>query len=191
MNRLLTFDNPQTAAQIAAGGVGIIPTDTLYGMVASALQPQAVQRVYELKGRASSKPCIILIDRPERALEFGVPATELAMVRQYWPGALSVIFSTIDPRFAYLRRSLGVPPFRVPDRADLRDFLARSGPIIAPSANQEGETPVATIKEAQAAFGDSVDVYIDGGKLQGEPSTIVKVHADHNLEIIRQGSLHL
>lgn len=191
MPKITDFNDPLTIQSIIDGAVGVIPTETLYGLVASALQPQAVQRVYNLKQREASKPCIILIDTPERVLDFGILAEELALVQQYWPAPLSVIFSKLDDRFGYLRRELGNPPFRVPDSAALRSFLAKTGPLIAPSANKEGETPAADMTEIQEVFGNSIDFAIDGGQLTGAPSTLIKMQPDGTFAIIRQGVFQL
>ena len=189
MQSATTFADISLPGKIASGAIGIIPTDTLYGLVASARLPEAVAKTYSIKHRAAHKPCIILIDSPERALEFGVDPNALSKVIPYWPGPLSVIFDAISPRYDYLCRDLGAPPFRVPDRQDLREFLARTGPLIAPSANIESEPPAATIQEAQQAFGPLVDFYVDGGELRGAPSTVARVKNDGSFEIIRQGKM--
>lgn len=190
MTRVTRFDDSTLPQKIKEGAVGVIPTDTLYGLVASVLDPKAVQRVYDLKQREASKPCIVLIDRPERALEFGVPEAELEMVAPHWPGPLSVVFSKIDDRFAYLRRDIGEPPFRVPDDEGLRAFLAKTGPLIAPSANLEGQPPVKDMPEITEVFGDKIDFAVDGGEIEGPPSTLVKINADGSFSIIRQGAVH-
>ena len=171
----LTFTNPALAAQLIQGAVGVLPTDTLYGLVASALVPDAVARVYEIKGRSDHKPCIILVEGIAAIRQFGVPEAEIAQVAKYWPGALSVVFTHIDQQFAYLRRELGNPPFRVPGDAALRELLHRTGPLIAPSANLQGIVPATTIEAAKNAFGERVDFYVDGGRREGEPSTLVSV----------------
>lgn len=191
MPKITDFNDSLIIQHIKDGAVGVIPTETLYGLVASASQPKAVERVYELKRREASKPCIILIDKPERALDFGIPAEELALVRHYWPAPLSVIFSRLDDKFGYLRRELGNPPFRVPDSVELRTFLTKTGPLIAPSANKEGETPVADMTEIQEAFGTTIDFAIDGGQLTGAPSTLIKMQPNGTFTIIRQGVFQL
>lgn len=191
MNLLTHFADPAMPERLAAGAVGVMPTDTLYGLVASAYVPEAVERVYALKQRSAHKPCIILVDSPERIIEFGVSPEAIAQVTPYWPGPLSVIFESFDPAFGYLHRDLGNPPFRVPAHAQLREFLARSGPLIAPSANLENEPPAATIPEAEQMFGETIDFYIDGGRLQGEPSTVVKADDEGQLEVIRQGQVKI
>ena len=184
-----TFSS-EAAHALLRGAVGILPTDTLYGLVASATEPMAVERVYRLKGRDDNKPCIILVPEEASVAHFGVPTEEISQVARYWPGALSVIFSTIDKKYDYLIRDGKLPPFRIPDNAALRHFLHESGPIIAPSANKQGEQPVANIQSAQELFSDTIDFYIDGGVLRGHPSTLVRLQ-QRNMEVIRQGALKI
>lgn len=183
--------DPKLIKVLRQGQVGILPTDTLYGLVASAPSPQAVQRVYDLKGRSDHKPCIVLVDSVQTAQAFGMPRLELDAVAGYWPAPLSVIFSRLDEKFGYLRRELGWPPLRVPADPVLRDFLAESGPLVAPSANMQGQPPAQTVAEAEAVFGDRVDFYVDGGQRHGEPSTLVRVEKDGSLAVLRPGAFSL
>lgn len=180
----------EVAHALLRGAVGILPTDTLYGLVASATEPAAVDRVYHLKGRNADKPCIILVPDEAAILQFGVSANEIHRVSGYWPGALSVVFSSINKKYEYLIRDGKLPPFRIPDNKALRHFLQESGPIIAPSANEQGKQPVSTADAAERVFGDTVDFYIDGGTLQGYPSTVVRLTAGR-LEVIRQGAVDI
>lgn len=183
--------DPKLVSALHNGQVGVLPTDTLYGLVASARLPEAVQRVYDLKGRSDHKPCIILVDSVETARTLGMPLHELEVAAAYWPASLSVIFSSLDPRYEYLQRELGWPPLRVPADPDLRHFLAQSGPLIAPSANMQGEPPAQTIQEAERVFDERVDFYVDGGRRHGEPSTLVRVEADGTLAVLRHGAFKL
>ncbi len=84
------------------GGVGVIPTDTLYGLVASAGNPAAVERVYRLKGRAPDKPCIILISSLADLKKFGVNPnkTDLKLLAKLWPGPVSIfsLFLQLQPK---------------------------------------------------------------------------------------------
>ena len=99
---------------------------------------------------------------------------------------MSVIFPNIPDRFSYLHRGMGTLAFRIPDVSELRDMLRVSGPIIAPSANPEGMKPAETAEEAQSYFGDRADFFVDGGKLSGLPSTVVRLE-DDRFTVVRQG----
>ena len=179
----------EAAHLIARGGIGILPTDTLYGFVASARSPHAVERLYHARGRDERKPCIVLIEQLVDVEYFDVsfsPQVEL-MLQSFWPGAVSVIFPNISERFSYLHRGIGTLAFRVPDFVELRDFLHESGPIVAPSANPEGLKTAETIDEARRYFETSADFFVDGGTLSGEPSTLVRIEGG-KCRVLRQGA---
>jgi L-threonylcarbamoyladenylate synthase len=169
------------------GGVGVMPTDTLYGLVASASDETAIKRVYDLKGRTASKPCIILISGFDDLPHFGTTLTreQHNVLNNYWPGPVSVILPCGPLTQEYLHRGTQTLAFRIPKDARLRKFLQESGPLIAPSANPEGLPPATTAEEAKAYFGSSVDFYEDGGKRTGEPSTIITFDKNNRVVIVR------
>lgn len=162
------------------GGIGILPTDTLYGVVALALQKQAVERVYTLKGRAPNKPVLMLIHSPEELRQFGITLSpqQKEAASRHWPGPITLIFQCPNPEWEYLHRGHNSLAFRVPADEALRTFIEQSGPIIAPSANPEGMPPATKIEEARAYFGDSADFYIDAGVRNGNPSMILALAED-------------
>lgn len=172
---------------LAKGKVGVIPTDTLYGIVASAMNESAVGRVYALKKRAPTKPCIILISSIADLKIFGIELTEQqkSIVNTYWPGPVSIVMSCGDDVPEYLHGGTHTLAFRLPDDEKLIAFLLESGPLIAPSANPEGLPPATTTSEARQYFGDDVDFYIDGGVRAGEPSVLVMLGADGSVEVLR------
>ncbi len=169
------------------GGVGILPTDTLYGIMGSALLPEAVERIYELKRRDREKPLIVLVADIEDIERFGVVLSrELrGQLGQYWPGPYSLILPTVDDEFAYLHRGGGTIAFRLPDKDDLRELLRDVGPLVAPSANIEGKPPARTVEGARRYFGDDVDFYVDGGELSGKPSSILELDGE-KIKVIRE-----
>lgn len=174
---------------LKSGGVGIIPTDTLYGIVARAHDRAAVERVYEIKGRSPDKPCIILINRLERLSDFGISLSENErnILNKVWPGKVSVILPCTREDLTYLHRGTNTLAFRLPVDNKLQVFLSETGPLIAPSSNREGKSSAKTITEARDYFGEKVDFYIDGGELLGEPSTLIEIN-DAKLHILRAGS---
>ncbi len=174
--------------KIKAGGVGVIPTDTLYGLVGSAFSPQAVERIYELRQRDKDKPCIILISSLNDLAKFGVvlsPKLELHL-SEFWPGKVSIVFPVLDERFSYLHRGGKTLAFRFPYEKDLIEILNLTGPLIAPSANVQGLPPAKTIEEAENYFNTRVDFYQDGGELNGEPSAVIKFE-DDKMVVVRDG----
>ena len=174
------------------GAVGVMPTDTIYGIVCSALNEQSVERLYRIRERNEHKPCITLIPDASILALFGVTldAPLKEALARVWPGAVSVIVDCPDEQFAYLHRGTKSLAFRVPADKKLREFLRESGPVLAPSANPEGKSPARTIKEAKKYFGDKMDFYVDGGTLSNKPSTLVS-YQNGNIKVIRQGTGHI
>jgi len=168
-----------------------MPTDTLYGLVASAENPEAVERVYRLKGRAPDKPCIILIGSSADLKKFGVSPDKIdsKLLAKLWPGPVSVIFplpETSTEALTYLHRGTNTLSFRLPQSVSLRAALKKTGPLIAPSANPENSRPATTIVGARRYFGDTIDFYVAGGKLTGQPSTLVALQAG-KIIVVRPG----
>ncbi len=147
------------------GGVTVIPTDTIYGLVGSAFNELAVAKIYALKKRDLNKPLIILISDLADLKLFGVALTLVLekKLNKYWPGPVSLILPTANGNLA----------FRLPAKPELQELIKHTGPLVAPSANLEGEPPAETIEQAQNYFGDQVDFYLDGGQLQGKASTLI------------------
>ncbi len=164
------------AQRIAAGEVGVIPTDTLYGIVCSAFNEKAIEKIYELKKRNINKSVVILISDISDIKKFEINTSDeiLEKIEKFWPGPNSIIFPCQLEKFKYLHHGANEIAFRLPDNKNLIEFLKQTGPIIAPSANIEGLPPAKNIDEAQKYFGSNVDFYIDGGILDGQPSRLIK-----------------
>ncbi len=186
--------NAETVKIILRGGIGVIPTDTIYGIVCSAFSKKAVERVYRLRKRSPKKPVIVLISSRFGVRMFGADLDRRTsnILNNVWPGPISVIFPVSGLRspvskFRYLHRGKNAIAFRLPAKASLRKFLKMTGPLIAPSANLEGKKPARTAKEAQKYFGNKIDFYVDGGKLRSKPSTLVSFK-NGKLRVIRPGA---
>lgn len=80
--------------------------------------------------------------------------------------------------------------FRVPEKKELVTLLEQTGPLISTSANPEGEKPATNIKEAVGYFGDDVGIYLDEGKLESEPSTVIKID-DGKMRVLKQGAVEI
>lgn len=157
------------------GGVGVIPTDTIYGIVGPASEKKTVERIYKLRKRNPEKPFIILISAVSDLKKFGVKMDKYhqAFLKEAWPGPISVILAAPDKKLAYLHRGKKSLAFRLPSQAALRALIKKTGPLVAPSANWEGERPARTIKEAQKFFGPDVEFYMDAGRVVGKASTLI------------------
>ena len=180
------MQDESTIEFLAEGGMGILPTDTLYGLVTSALEPDSVERVYKIKQRDPSKPLIVLISDLEQVEQFGVILDDklIEQLQSYWPGRYSIVLPIVDEQFEYLSRGTDTIAFHLPDNDELRELIRNVGPIVAPSANPEGYPPATTVDEAQKYFGSDVDFYVDGGTLDGKPSTLLSIE-NGEVEVIR------
>lgn len=182
------FDTAKSQLQIP-DSVGVIPTDTVYGLVAHASDKVAVKRLYDLKLR-EGKPGTIIAASVEQLVEIGLKARYLKAVAQFWPGAVSVIIPC-GPELEYLHEGTNGLAVRIPADEDLRDFLKETGPLLTSSANHPGEPTASTVAEAKQYFTDKVDFYIDGGDLSDhKPSTIVRI-VDDAIEVVRQGAVNI
>ncbi len=197
---------------LAKGGIVIMPTDTLYGIVGQAQNSEAVERVYALRQRSPDKPCIILIGEIGELEKFSITLSEKQKIEleKCWPisaiadigqqRALSVILDCSDEKFSYLHRGTRTLAFRIPANPDLRKLLLQTGPLIAPSANPEGLPPAQNINEAKKYFGpvrgregsqrpsasNGVDLYVDGGEIIDKASKVIKLHKDGTVNILRE-----
>ena len=171
---------------LKSGGLVVAPTDTLYGVLASASDPLAVEKVYELKKRNPDKPLIVLLHDPSLLEEFGVALTpaQQELLLKNWPGKVSIVFDC-DPGLEYLHRGTNSLAFRMPQNQELLDLLAQTGPLVAPSANPEGEEPAATAEEARVYFKEGVDLYLDGATLTSRPSKLVDARGTE-IKILRE-----
>lgn len=161
------------------GGIAVIPTDTIYGIVGSALNQKTVERIYKLRIRTSEKPFIILISTLDDLEKFDVKLTkkQREFLEKNWPNPVSVVLQIGAKSLA----------FRMPKSDNLLKLLKQTGPLVAPSANLEGEKPSETIIEAKKYFGNKV-FYKDDGEIKSTPSTLIKLKNDGSYIILRQGN---
>lgn len=171
------------------GAVGVIPTDTVYGLVARASDQAAVTRLYNLKSR-EHKPGTVIAANIDQLVELGLKRRYLKAVEQFWSEAVSVIIPC-GPELEYLHQGKNSLAVRIPADESLRKFLTQTGVLLTSSANHPGEPMAMNVAEARKYFGNKVDFYADGGDLSGrEPSTIIRI-IDDAVEIIRQGTVKI
>ena len=179
----------EISIKLTEGALAVIPTDTLYGVVCSAADQDAVGRLYRLKSR-ENKPGTLVAASIDQLVELGIPRRYLVAVEQYWPGAISIVIP-MGLKLNYLHQGKGSLAIRIPGDGTFQELLDLTGPLMTSSANMPGKKPATTIEEARQYFGDAVDLYIDGGDLSGrEPSTIIKI-IDDAVEVIRQGAVKI
>lgn len=174
---------------LKAGKVGVLPSDTIYGLSCRALDARAVERVYAIKHRDKDKPLVVLISSVDQLKELGIVTTEAAPALRYWPGKLTAVCMA-EYAQEWLHRGTYTVAVRQPAYEQLLKLIAKIGPLISTSANPQGQKPAATISQAKEYFSDNVDFYVDAGKLSGKPSTLVKP-VFTKLKVLRQGAVRI
>lgn len=185
---VLDISDKKLADLIIGGAVGVLPTDTLYGIACSAKDTNAVQRLYHLKNR-DKKPGSIIASSVGQLVDLGLKARYLKAVEQYWPGKVSVVIPCFE--LNYLHLGAGGIAVRVSADKKVNKLLESTGPLLTTSANLPGKDPAINIKQAQDYFGDSLDFYVDGDDMSGsQPSTIIRV-VDDAVEVLREGAVKI
>ena len=162
---------------LSAGGVIGIPTDTVYGIAANALNECAVNRVFAVKGREDTSPIPVLVGDVEDLFKYGrdIPDEAVDLARAFWPGQLTIVVSRSD-RISRLvtggRETVGL---RVADHEiPCRLVAALGAPITATSANISGADSLSSAQAVADQLGASLDLVFDGGQLvPSKPSTVV------------------
>ncbi len=184
---------------LAEGKLVAFPTETVYGIAASALDEAAVQRLVRIKGRAPDKPVALAIRGVDQTLDY-CPEISVAgrrLGQRCWPGPLTLVLEADHPDSLLgrlpegVRRIIspsGLIGFRVPDHRYLQSALRLlPGPLVLTSANRSGQADAVNADEVIAALGDDVDLVLDDGQSKySQPSTVVRVTGSH-VSTLRQG----
>jgi L-threonylcarbamoyladenylate synthase len=179
---------------LRAGGVVAFPTETVYGLGADATNPQAVARIYALKGRPANHPLIVhladaaLLPRWAREL----PAAARTLAARYWPGPLTLVLPRAAGVLDAVTGGQDSVALRVPSHPVARALLdAFGGAIAAPSANRYGHVSPTRASHVREEFGPEVPVVLDGGDCEvGLESTIVACLGGRVM-LLRPGSIPL
>lgn len=170
------------------GAVGVLPTDTLYGLVCHAADENAVRRLYALKKR-EQKPGTVIASDIDQLIKLGIKPRYLNAVAQFWPGPISIVVPAYE--LQYLHQGKGTVAVRIPSDKKVVSLLRRTGPLLTSSANTPGEPPANDIGQARKYFSDLVDFYVDGGDLEGrQPSTVIRI-IDDAIEVLRSGAVNI
>ena len=176
-------------AALRAGLVVGVPTDTVYGLAADPTRPGATDRLFSLKSRPATSELPVLVAGTGQAEWFAAisgPARVLA--ERFWPGGLTIVVARregIDWSLGGDGQTVGV---RCPAHELTRALCALVGPLATTSANRHGETPLTEAGAVRNAFGAAVAGVLDGGRCDGEPSTVVDVSGG-TARCLRQGSV--
>jgi L-threonylcarbamoyladenylate synthase len=179
------------AVALRAGKLVVLPTDTVYGLGALPNVHAAIERIYLAKGRPESKPIPVLgasLDDLRSVAVFGERPRALA--DRHWPGPLTLVL----PRAEGFTADLGGDQpegvaVRVPACDPALALLRQVGPLAVTSANRSGEAPATTVAEARAVLDEWADAFIDGGRCDGEPSTVISLLGEPT--VLRPGPVSL
>lgn len=182
---------------IREGGLGVIPTDTIYGVVCDPCNDAAIDALFAAKQRPRSKSLQVLVPSVEAIEHLGLilPAPLDQLSEVLLPGAFSpVCIAGTHCKLKTLRQenSARTQAVRVPNSAPCQSVLAAIGPLAASSANRSGQPSAQTAQEAYEQLGDSVDLYLDAGPTPGPvPSTVVACDASHRdgVSVLREGAV--
>jgi L-threonylcarbamoyladenylate synthase len=177
---------------IGGGGVALFPADTVYGLACDPTSPEAVERLYELKGRAADKPAAVMFFVLERALsalpELG-PRLRGAL-EALLPGAVTLLLANPLARYPL---ACGPDPWTLGLRVPAPGVLGTVAvPVLQSSANRSGQADPRSLTEVDPTLLDGADLVIDGGPLPGTPSTVVDLRAyeqDGTWSVLRVGAV--
>lgn len=174
---------------LASGGIVVIPTDTVYGLVARLDDQDAIDKMFELKRRRDRQPMAVLVGSMEQALALcDVDDRCVRVMRSFWPGPLTLVVTRSPSLEADLGGSGETIGVRWPRSRFVTELATRVGPIVASSANLSGaETPTSATGVVEM-FQGGLDLVVDGGELGPLASTVAEVSAGE-LVVLREGPI--
>ena len=184
---------------VTEGKLVVFPTETVYGVAARALEPEAVARLLEIKGRRDDHPLTLSIKSADEARDYAPDMSPLAyrLARRCWPGPVTLVLDNSHPESLVkqlpqsVRQAVspaGAVGLRVPGHPIILDVMRMvAGPLVLSSANRSGGPEARTAQEAVDALGNDVQLVLDDGPSRfGQPSSVVRVEGDR-YEILREG----
>ena len=184
----------EAAAILRRGGLLGIPTETVYGLGADALNEDAVRRIFEAKGRPQDNPLIIHVpsaDWLERYCQ-NVPAAAYRLAEKFWPGPLTMILKRKPAVPDRVTAGLDTVGMRCPDHMVTRAIIAAAGvPVAAPSGNTSGRPSPTCLADMREDMDGKIDAIFDGGPCRvGVESTIIDLTCQPP-RLLRPGGLPL
>lgn len=181
----------RAVAELRAGGVVVLPTDTVYGIAANAFDKRATAAIFAAKQRPRSLPLPVLVSRPRQAWALcrDVPAYAAELAAAFWPGGLTLVLPATDGLDWDLGADDGTIALRLPAHADLVELLEKVGPLACTSANRTGEPTPPTAAEIRDVLGDAVGLYLDGGPASADRGSTIVDCTGIQPRIIREGPI--
>jgi len=175
---------------LEAGGAVVLPTETVYGLFAQALNEEAVERVYELKQRPRDKALNLNVASLEEIYAFSKnqPSYLEQLYQAFLPGPLTIILQADDQVPAWINSGMETVGFRIPNHPVTLDLIRKYGPLIGPSANLSGKASGTSFQQIMMDFQEEVSGVEDDAALTGQDSTILDLSGEKVL-ILRQGAI--
>jgi L-threonylcarbamoyladenylate synthase len=179
---------------IKKGGVVSFPTETVYTLAADAYNEKAVKKIYKIKKRDPQNPLSIFIEDPQKINEYVDkirPVGEFLM-REFWPGPLTLIFKSTNPKLSHLRSGTDKLGIRVSSHKLVNTLLSRCGvPLTATSANVSSRRSCSSASAVRYYFNNRIELILDSGRSNCPfPSSVVDLSSEEIL-LLRQGAISL
>jgi L-threonylcarbamoyladenylate synthase len=182
----------EAAALLQRGGLIAFPTETYYGLGVDPFNAEALRRLFAVKRRAKNKPVLVLVNNQEQAplLAADMPDALRLLMSRFWPGPLTLVFPAKKDLPELLTGGTGTVGIRQsPDAAAAKLLAAFGGPITATSANRSGEAAAVTAEDVAAAFGNELDLILDGGRTPGGAGSTLIGWAAQGPRCFREGRI--
>ena len=175
---------------LVAGGAVVLPTETVYGLFAQALNEEAVERVYELKRRPRDKALNLNVASLEEIYAFSKnqPTYLDQLYQAFLPGPLTIILQANEQVPTWINSGMYTVGFRIPKHPVTLDLIRKYGPLIGPSANLSGKVSGTSFQQIVMDFQEQVSGVEDDATLTGQDSTILDLSGE-KAHILRQGAI--
>ena len=184
----------RAACVLGAGGIVAFPTETFYGLGVAALDAPAVRRVFGLKGRAESKPVLVLVDSIEMVerVAASVPEAARRLMDRHWPGPLTLVLAARPEIPDEVTAGTGTVGVRLSPHPVATGLVRHLGaPVTAPSANPSGASPASTAGGVLDYFARGLELVLDGGPTPGGPPSTVVDATVTPPRVLRRGAVEL
>ena len=185
-------ETEQAASMLRKGGLVAVPTETVYGIAASAEDGVALQMIYDLKDRDYDKPVSVLVTGMDMVEKYcqNIPPVAYRLAEKYWPGPLTMILEDKEVVPAMVTADTGTLGVRCPDHPLTLAIIEKAGvPLAAPSANPSGDEPAKTAQEVLDYFNRKIEGVVDGGPCaMGVASTILDL-TEEEPKVLREGGI--
>lgn len=180
------------AHRLRAGELVAVPTETVYGLAANALDARACAKIFRVKGRPANDPLIVHVRDLQQLAQIAVLNTAVArLARKFWPGALTIVLTKLPVVSDIVTSGRPSVAVRVPAHRIARQLLDRAGvPLAAPSANPFGYVSPTTAEHVRENLGRRIDYILDGGPCSiGLESTILDLRDPDEPTLLRPGAI--